>query len=45
MRNKSVQHKYTPLDKVFMLDIDGKLDRETMKQVNLLTQSAVYAGY
>ena len=41
MRNKSVQHKYTPLDKVYMLDIDGKLDHETMKQVNLLKQTAL----
>lgn len=41
MRNKSVQHKYTPLDKVFMLDIDGKLDRETMKQISRKGHSRV----
>ena len=34
MRNKTVQDKHTPLDRVFMLDLDGKLDHDTMKQVN-----------
>lgn len=34
MRNKTVEDKYTPLDRVFMLDFDGKLDHGTMKQVN-----------
>ena len=34
MRNKTVEDKYTPLDEVFMLDVDGKLDHDTMKQVN-----------
>ena len=35
MRNKTVEDKYTPLDKVYMLDINRQLDHDTMKEVNL----------
>jgi len=35
MRNKTVEDKYTPLDKVYMLDINRQLDQDTMKEVNL----------
>ena len=34
MRNKTVEDKYTPLEKVYMLDINSKLDHGTMKEVN-----------
>ena len=33
MRNKTVADRFTSLRNVFMLDIDGKLDDETMKEV------------
>ena len=33
MRNKTVQDKYTPLDQVFMLEANGKLDHDTMREV------------
>ena len=33
MRNKTVADRFTSLENVFMLDIDGKLDDETMKEV------------
>jgi len=33
MRNKTVEDKYTPLDKVFMVEANGKLDHETMREV------------
>ena len=33
MRNKTVEDKYTPLDEVFMVDVNGKLDHETMREV------------
>ena len=33
MRNKTVADRFTSLGNVFMLDIDGKLDDETMKEV------------
>ena len=35
MRNKTVEDKYTPLDKVYMLDINRQLDQDTMKEVHL----------
>ena len=35
MRNKTVEDDYTPLDSVYMLDINRKLDKATMKEVRL----------
>ena len=35
MRNKTVEDKYTPLDNVYMLDINRQLDQDTMKEVHL----------
>ena len=36
MRNKTVEDKYKPLHSVYMLDINRKLDKGTMKEVRLL---------
>jgi len=33
MRNKTVEDRYTPLEQVFMVEANGKLDHETMKKV------------
>lgn len=35
MRNKTVADDYTPLHSVYMLDINRKLDKDTMKEVRL----------
>ena len=42
MRNKTVEDRYTPLDKVYMLDVNGKLDHGTMKEVKLQSFYALY---
>lgn len=34
MRNKTVEDDYTPLDSVYMLDINRKLDKATMKEIS-----------
>lgn len=34
MRNKTVADRYTPLENVFMLDANCKLDHDTMTQVS-----------
>lgn len=34
MRNKTVADKYTPLENVFMLDVNCKLDHDTMTQIS-----------
>lgn len=34
MRNKTVEDDYTPLDSVYMLDINRKLDKVTMKEIS-----------
>ncbi|XP_078375515.1 uncharacterized protein LOC144658892 isoform X2 [Oculina patagonica] len=41
MRNKTVQDKYTPLDSVFMLEANGKLDRDTMREISRKGHSRV----
>ena len=35
MRNKTVADRYTPLENVFMLEANGKLDHSTMRQVTV----------
>lgn len=35
MRNKTVADRYTPLENVFMLDANCKLDHDTMTQVSV----------
>ena len=35
MRNKTVKDTFTPLDKVYMVSIDAKLDDELMKEVRV----------
>ena len=42
MRNKTVQDRYTPLDNVFMLEANGKLDHDTMREVNIQIIKLVY---
>jgi len=41
MRNKTVEDKYTPLEKVYMLDINSKLDHGTMKEISRKGHSRV----
>ncbi|KAM7440167.1 hypothetical protein ABFA07_010572 [Porites harrisoni] len=46
MRNKTVEDKYTPLDNVYMLDINRQLDQDTMKEISRKGHSRVpvYSG-
>lgn len=41
LRNKTVEDKYTPLDKVFMVEANGKLDHETMRKISKKGHSRV----
>ena len=36
MRNKTVKDSFTPLDKVYMVSIDDKLDDELMQEVRTM---------
>ena len=42
MRNKTVADRYTPLDNVFMVEANGKLDHETMREVTFQITSRSY---
>ncbi|XP_068698745.1 uncharacterized protein [Montipora foliosa] len=41
MRNKTVKDKYTPLEEVYMLDANRKLDNDTMKEISVKGHSRV----
>ncbi|KAJ7394294.1 hypothetical protein OS493_000096 [Desmophyllum pertusum] len=41
MRNKTVEDRYTPLEKVFMLEANGKLDHDTMREISRKGHSRV----
>ena len=44
MRNKTVKDTFTPLDKVYMVSIDAKLDDELMKEVRVNESDSVISN-